>query len=149
LKECEDLMTRGDTGGLYDNKDSSSSSGPEPGEFKEHKVSYLPSIADPQFDTLNRQKKEIDEGLDILYDKVKEFKKIQQAIGHELNDQDKLLQRLQYRAEGAQSDMRQVNVRLNDTLKKVRSARNLCCDVVLFLVILGIIGAIYFLIVKK
>jgi len=150
LKECEDLLSRGDTKGLYEKGSSSSSGNEEPGKFKEQKVSYLASIDDPQFDVLNRQKKkDIDDGLDILYDKVREFRKIQESIGVELKDQDHLLVRLQGRAEDAHTDMKVVNVRLNDTLKKVRSMRNLCCDIFLFLVILGIIGAIYFLVVKK
>jgi len=67
----------------------------------------------------------------------------------ELKDQDTLLIKLQERAEGTQGEMANINRRLNDTVKEARSARNLCCDVFLFLVILGIIGGVYLFIVKK
>jgi len=150
LKECEDMLNRGDAKGLFDQDSSSSSSGKkgDKGGWKQTEVEYLPKIDDPQFEILNQQNKQIDEGLDILYDKVREFKKIQQSIGMELRDQDTLLIKLQERAEGAQDDMKGVNRRLNDTIKKVRSGRNLCCDIFLFLVVLGIIGAVYLLVVK-
>jgi len=150
LKECEDLLNRGDSKGLYDQEESSSTSSNNKQEgFKEKTVSYLPSIDDPQFETIRNQDKKIDEGLDILYDKIVEFKRIQQAIGVELKDQDTLLIKLQERAEGTQGEMANINRRLNDTVKEARSARNLCCDVFLFLVILGIIGGVYLFIVKK
>jgi len=148
LKECEDLLNRGDAKGLYQEDESSSSSSAKKGEFKEKEVSYLPQIDDPQFDIINQQNREIDEGLDIFYNNVLEFKKIQQSIGFELKEQDTLLIKLQERAEGAQDDLAGVNRRLNDTIKKVRSAKNLCCDIFLFLVVLGIIGAVYLLIVN-
>jgi len=108
----------------------------------------IPDIDDPQFELLRTQDAEIDRKLDITLEGVKRLKELALQAGEELNAQDELIEEINEVAEAALVNLETVNEELKKTLKKVRSARNLCCDLILLGVILGIATALYFIFTK-
>jgi hypothetical protein len=108
----------------------------------------IPDIDDPQFELLRTQDAEIDRQLDITLEGVKRLKELALAAGEELSAQDDLIEEINEVAETALVKLETVNMELMKTLKAVRSARNLCCDLILIGVILGIATAVYFMFTK-
>jgi len=111
-------------------------------------VGGIPDIDDPQFELLRKQDEEIDAELDVVLAGVRRLKALAQQAGEEIDNQQQLLEDLDTMAEEQVAQLETANRELAKTLKKVRSARNLCCDIIIIAVILGVAVAIYFLATK-
>lgn len=57
-----------------------------------------------------------------------------------------MVEELNEMAEDAVANLETVNMELKKTLKSMRNGRDLCCDLIIFAIILGIATAVYFLI---
>jgi len=79
---------------------------------------------------------------------VKRLKALAQQAGEEIDNQAELLEELNEMAEEQVQQLETANRELAKTLKQVRSARNLCCDIIIICIILGVAVAIYFLATK-
>ncbi|KNA09233.1 hypothetical protein SOVF_155460 isoform A [Spinacia oleracea] len=66
-----------------------------------------------------------------------------QAMNEEIDRQEPLMDEMDKKADKATSDLKNTNVRLKDTVTKLRSSRNFCLDIILLCVILGIAAYLY------
>ncbi|KAL2892135.1 Syntaxin-71 [Bienertia sinuspersici] len=71
------------------------------------------------------------------------LKDMAQALNEELDKQEPLMDEIGSKADRATSDLRNTNVRLKDTVNKLRSSRNFCLDIILLSIILGIAAYLY------
>ncbi|AEE80206.1 syntaxin of plants 73 [Arabidopsis thaliana] len=78
----------------------------------------------------------IAEGLDTL-------KNMAQDINEELDRQEPLMDEIDTKIDKAATDLKSTNVRLKDTVTKLRSSRNFCIDIILLCILLGIAAFIY------
>lgn len=84
-----------------------------------------------------------DEGLDIIAEGLDTLKHMAQAMNEEIDRQEPLMDEMDEKADKATSDLKNTNVRLKDTVNKLRSSRNFCLDIILLSVILGIAAYLY------
>uniref|UniRef100_A0A7C9CC69 t-SNARE coiled-coil homology domain-containing protein n=1 Tax=Opuntia streptacantha TaxID=393608 RepID=A0A7C9CC69_OPUST len=84
-----------------------------------------------------------DEGLDYIAEGLDTLKDMARAMDEEMDKQVGLLDEIDEKADRAASDLKTTNVRLKDTLNKLRSSRNFCLDIVLLCIILGIAAYLY------
>lgn len=84
-----------------------------------------------------------DEGLDVIAEGLDTLKHMARDLNEELDRQVPLMDEIDEKVDKASSDMKNTNVRLKDTLTKLRSSRNFCLDIILLCVILGIAAYLY------
>lgn len=84
-----------------------------------------------------------DQGLDTISEGLATLKNMAHDINEELDRQEPLIDEIDTKVEKATSDLRNTNVRLKDTVTKLRSSRNFCIDIILLCVILGIAAYLY------
>ncbi|XP_021849007.2 syntaxin-71 [Spinacia oleracea] len=84
-----------------------------------------------------------DEGLDFIAEGLYTLKDMAQAMNEEIDRQEPLMDEMDKKADKATSDLKNTNVRLKDTVTKLRSSRNFCLDIILLCVILGIAAYLY------
>ncbi|KAI9076191.1 hypothetical protein K1719_041889 [Acacia pycnantha] len=84
-----------------------------------------------------------DEGLDIISDGLGTLKNLALDMNEEMDRQVPLIDEIGTKVDKASSDLRNNNTRLRKTLNEVRSSRNLCIDIILLCVLLGIFSYIY------
>lgn len=65
------------------------------------------------------------------------------AMDEEMDKQVGVLDEMDEKTDRAASDLKSTNVRLKDTLNKLRSSRNFCLDIILLCIILGIAAYLY------
>ncbi|CAL5400979.1 unnamed protein product [Camellia sinensis] len=95
-----------------------------------------------------------DEGLDVIAEGLDTLKN----MAHDINEQVPLMDEIDDKSNAtsteetvecpksvdrAASDLKSTNVRLKDTVTKLRSSRNFCIDIILLCVILGIAAYLY------
>ncbi|KAL8160045.1 hypothetical protein V2J09_001582 [Rumex salicifolius] len=84
-----------------------------------------------------------DQGLDIISEGLDTLKDMAQDINEEFDRQMPLMDEIDDKIDRATSDLKTTNVRLKDTLTKMRSSRNFCIDIILLCIILGIAAYLY------
>eukprot|EP00250_Pteridium_aquilinum_P011977 c2042_g1_i1 orf=72-881(+) len=89
------------------------------------------------------RKRKQDQGLDTISEGLATLKSLAQDINEEMDRQDPLMDEIDTKVDKATADLRNTNVRLKDTVMKMRSSRNFCIDIILLCVILGIAAYLY------
>ncbi|KAL5764101.1 hypothetical protein ACOSP7_016449 [Xanthoceras sorbifolium] len=84
-----------------------------------------------------------DQGLDVISEGLDTLKSLAQDMNEELDRQVPLMDEIDSKVDKATSDLKNNNVRLKETLYKIRSSRNFCIDIILMCVILGIASYLY------
>uniref|UniRef100_A0A1J3FWX1 Syntaxin-73 n=2 Tax=Noccaea caerulescens TaxID=107243 RepID=A0A1J3FWX1_NOCCA len=84
-----------------------------------------------------------DQGLDFIAQGLDTLKNMVQDINEELDRQEPLMDEIDTKIDKAATDLKSTNVRLKDTVTKMRSSRNFCIDIILLCIILGIAAFIY------
>ncbi|KAJ9556043.1 hypothetical protein OSB04_010657, partial [Centaurea solstitialis] len=84
-----------------------------------------------------------DEGLDVIAEGLGTLKSMAQDLQEEVDKQLPLMDEIDDKVDRATSDLRNTNIRLKDTVTKLRSSRNFCIDIILLCVILGIVAYLY------
>jgi SYP7 family syntaxin len=84
-----------------------------------------------------------DEGLDVIAAGLTTLKDMAGDINEELNKQMPLIDEVDTKVDKAAADLKNTNVKLKETLIKMRSNRNFCVDIILIVIILGIGGYLY------
>lgn len=84
-----------------------------------------------------------DEGLDFIAEGLDTLKDMAQAMNEEIDRQVPLMDEIDEKADRAATDLKSTNIRLKDTVNKLRSSRNFCLDIILLSIILGIAAYLY------
>ncbi|GLJ39974.1 hypothetical protein SUGI_0817800 [Cryptomeria japonica] len=84
-----------------------------------------------------------DQGLDMIGEGLATLKNMAQDINEELDRQVPLMDEIDTKVEKATADLKNTNVRLKETVTKMRSSRNFCIDIILLCIILGIAAYLY------
>uniref|UniRef100_A0A0C9RQ09 TSA: Wollemia nobilis Ref_Wollemi_Transcript_26411_1226 transcribed RNA sequence n=1 Tax=Wollemia nobilis TaxID=56998 RepID=A0A0C9RQ09_9CONI len=84
-----------------------------------------------------------DQGLDMISEGLDTLKNMAADINEELDRQVPLMDEIDTKVDKATSDLKNTNVRLKDTVTKLRSSRNFCIDIILLCIILGIAAYLY------
>lgn len=84
-----------------------------------------------------------DQGLETISEGLSTLKNLAQDINEELDRQVPLVDEIDTKVDKATADLRNTNVRLKETVTKLRSSRNFCIDIILLCVILGIAAYLY------
>ncbi|XP_044468273.1 syntaxin-71-like [Mangifera indica] len=84
-----------------------------------------------------------DQGLDIISEGLDTLKDLANDMSEELDRQVPLIDEIDTKVDKATTDLKNTNVRLKETLLQVRSSRNVCMDIVLLCILLGIVSYIY------
>ncbi|CAH8303008.1 unnamed protein product [Eruca vesicaria subsp. sativa] len=87
--------------------------------------------------------KQQDQGLDFIAEGLDTLKNMAQDINEELDRQEPLVDEIDTKIDKAATDLKSTNVRLKDTVTKLRSSRNFCIDIILLCILLGIAAFIY------
>jgi len=94
-------------------------------------------------DEYERHKQQTDADLDDISLGLNALKEIAGSMGEELHKQEDLVDVMESKADTANAEVRTVNAKLKSTLTQLRSSRNLCMDITLICVVLGIAAYIY------
>lgn len=84
-----------------------------------------------------------DEGLDVIAEGLDTLKNMANDLNEELDRQVPLMDEIDDKVDRATTDLKNTNVRLKDTVTKLRSSRNFCIDIILLCIILGIAAYLY------
>ncbi|KAI4382330.1 hypothetical protein MLD38_008307 [Melastoma candidum] len=84
-----------------------------------------------------------DEGLDVISEGLEQLKDLAHDMNEELDRQVPLMDEMEMKVDRATSELKNTNVRLKETLFKVRSTRNFLIDIILLCIILGIASYLY------
>ncbi|CAH9138261.1 unnamed protein product [Cuscuta epithymum] len=84
-----------------------------------------------------------DQGLDIISEGLDTLKNLAHDMNEELDRQVPLVDEIETKVDKATYDLKNTNVRLKETITKVRSTQNFCIDIILLFVILGIASYLY------
>ncbi|KAI3693475.1 hypothetical protein L6452_33310 [Arctium lappa] len=84
-----------------------------------------------------------DEGLDVISQGLDTLKNLAHDMNEELDRQVPLMDDIEEKVDKASSDIRNTNVRLKETIIKMRSTRNVVIDIILLCIILGIASYLY------
>ncbi|XP_041993229.1 syntaxin-71-like [Salvia splendens] len=89
------------------------------------------------------RKKKQDQGLEVISEGLDTLKNLAKDMNEEMDRQVPLIDEIDTKVDKASSDLRHTNVRLKETLTRVRSSRNFCIDIVLIIILLGIAAYLY------
>ncbi|KAL4183706.1 hypothetical protein AMTRI_Chr11g156450 [Amborella trichopoda] len=84
-----------------------------------------------------------DQGLDAIAEGLDTLKNMAHDLNEEVDRQVPLIDEIDTKVDRATSDLKNTNVRLKDTVTKLRSSRNFCVDIILLCIILGIAAYLY------
>ncbi|XP_010544751.1 PREDICTED: syntaxin-73-like [Tarenaya hassleriana] len=84
-----------------------------------------------------------DQGLDTIAEGLDTLKDMAHDFNEEFDRQAPLMDEIDTKVDKATTDLKSTNVRLRDTVTKLRSSRNFCLDIILLCIILGIAAYIY------
>ncbi|KAI4386041.1 hypothetical protein MLD38_004013 [Melastoma candidum] len=82
-----------------------------------------------------------DEGLDVISEGLEQLKDLTHDMNEELDRQVPLMDEMEMKVDRATSELKNTNVRLKETLFKVRSTRNFLIDIILLCIILGTVSS--------
>lgn len=109
-------------------------------------VTSLPDIDDPRFQKLIKTDKEIDALLDVLGKNVAQLKEMAGEMHEEAKAQSRVLDQLDVEVTRADAKLESLNRRLKVIVEKARPGSKFMVDFILICVLLGIGGAIYFIV---
>ncbi|CAM9099806.1 unnamed protein product [Discosporangium mesarthrocarpum] len=93
---------------------------------------------------IRERKKEMeDKYLTVVEEHVERLGQVAKNIHEELRVQDRMVDDLGDRIDTAQSHVENVNLRMKNVLKQVRSADKFCVDIMCILLLLGLIAVLY------
>lgn len=104
-------------------------------------------VSDPDFDEIWKADKKIDDDLDDIHKKIAGIKSIAIAQGEELNKQDDILNKTEKMTRVVDIEIQYTNRSIDKLMKKGKT--NMCCYIVLFLIVILIIGIIATLILSR
>ncbi|PSR86608.1 Syntaxin-71 like [Actinidia chinensis var. chinensis] len=156
----EDLTTRNDLVLALPERIQSIPDGPHPGSNKLEagQLHHLIKTSDGHFngdffqqteessqfrEEYEMRKMKQDQGLDIISEGLDTLKNLAHDMNEELDRQVPLIDEIDTKVDKATTDLKYNNVRLKETLNKVRSSRNFCVDIILLCIILGIASYLY------
>ncbi|XP_034202527.1 syntaxin-71-like [Prunus dulcis] len=84
-----------------------------------------------------------DQGLDVIAEGLDTLKNMAGDLNEEIDRQVPLMDEIDDKVDRANADLKNTNVRLKDTIIKLRSSRNFCIDITLLILILGIAAYLY------
>eukprot|EP00257_Ricinus_communis_P023592 XP_015583620.1 syntaxin-71 [Ricinus communis] len=84
-----------------------------------------------------------DQGLEVIAEGLDTLKNMAHDMNEELDRQVPMMDEIDDKVDRATSDLKNTNVRLKDTINKLRSSRNFCIDIILLIIILGIAAYLY------
>ncbi|BFG22024.1 hypothetical protein CerSpe_082980 [Prunus speciosa] len=84
-----------------------------------------------------------DQGLDVIAEGLGTLKNMASDMNEEVDRQVPLMDEIDDKVDRANADLKNTNVRLKDTIIKLRSSRNFCIDITLLIIILGIAAYLY------
>ncbi len=84
-----------------------------------------------------------DQGLDVIAEGLETLKNMAGDINEELDRQVPMIDEIDTKVDLATTNLKSTNVRLKDTVTKLRSSRNFCIDIILLCIILGIAAYLY------
>jgi len=84
-----------------------------------------------------------DQGLDVIAEGLETLKNMAGDINEELDRQVPMIDEIDTKVDVATTNLKNTNVRLKETLTKLRSSRNFCIDIILLCIILGIAAYLY------
>ncbi|XP_050154509.1 syntaxin-71-like isoform X1 [Malus sylvestris] len=84
-----------------------------------------------------------DQGLDVIAEGLDTLKNMASDMNEEIDRQVPLMDEIDDKVDRANADLKNTNVRLKDTIVKLRSSRNFCIDITLLILILGIAAYLY------
>ncbi|XP_024032220.1 syntaxin-71 [Morus notabilis] len=84
-----------------------------------------------------------DEDLDVITEGLHTLKDMAHDMNEELDRQVPLMDEIDDKVDRANADLKNTNVRLKETIVKLRSSRNFCIDVILLSIVLGIAAYLY------
>ncbi|KAF3441529.1 hypothetical protein FNV43_RR15443 [Rhamnella rubrinervis] len=84
-----------------------------------------------------------DQGLDVIAEGLGTLKEMAHDMNEELDRQVPLMDEIDDKVDRANADLKNTNVRLKETVHRLRSSRNFCIDIILLIIILGIAAYLY------
>ncbi|KAH6766255.1 syntaxin of plants 71 [Perilla frutescens var. hirtella] len=84
-----------------------------------------------------------DEGLQFISEGLDTLKDLARDMNEELDRQVPLIDEIDTKVDKASSDLRRTNVKLKETITRVRSSRNFFIDIILICILLGIAAYLY------
>ncbi|XP_030489965.2 syntaxin-71 isoform X1 [Cannabis sativa] len=84
-----------------------------------------------------------DEDLDVITEGLHTLKDMAHDMNEELDRQVPLMDEIDDKVDRANSDLKNTNVRLKETIIKLRSSRNFCIDITLLIIVMGIAAYLY------
>lgn len=84
-----------------------------------------------------------DQGLEVIAEGLDTLKNMAGDLNEEIDRQVPLMDEIDDKVDRANADLKNTNVRLKDTIIKLRSSRNFCIDITLLIIILGIAAYLY------
>ncbi|XP_018499980.2 syntaxin-71-like isoform X1 [Pyrus x bretschneideri] len=84
-----------------------------------------------------------DQGLDVIAEGLDTLKNMASDMNEEIDRQVPLMDEIDDKVDRANADLKNTNVRLKDTIVKLRSSRNFCIDITLLILVLGIAAYLY------
>ncbi|CAA2982767.1 syntaxin-71 [Olea europaea subsp. europaea] len=84
-----------------------------------------------------------DQGLDIISEGLDTLKNLAADMNEELDRQVPLIDEIDTKVDRATTELKNTNVRLKESIFKIRSSRNFCLDIILLCIILGIASYLY------
>ncbi|GKU93593.1 hypothetical protein SLEP1_g7173 [Rubroshorea leprosula] len=90
-----------------------------------------------------RRKMKQDQGLDVISEGLDTLKCLAQDMNEELDRQVPLMDEIETKVDKTTGDLRKTNVKLKETVNRLRSSRNFCIDIILLCVFLGVASYLY------
>ncbi|BBM98923.1 syntaxin of plants SYP7 [Marchantia polymorpha subsp. ruderalis] len=91
----------------------------------------------------DRRKAKQDESLEVISEGLTTLGNMAQDINEEMDKQTTLVDEIDSKVDKAATEMKSTNVRLKETLVRLRSSRNIMVDIVCLIVIMSIAAALY------
>jgi len=155
IKECHNLeqFRGGERANVYDSDEDSlygedeRSDGLPGGVTSKKIVVALPSVpGDQKFEELHIQDENINKGLEEIEKGLQVLLEYAKGFQEEIERQDELINTMDYKTDHALESLNNVNKQLKSALEKVRKGRSFCCDLILFLILVGVGIGIYSLV---
>ncbi|XP_059634196.1 syntaxin-71-like [Cornus florida] len=150
LKERIEAIPDGSTNGAKQNGGWSASSShtgikidfPSDGKFNKEYFQNTEESTNFRQDYEMRKMKQ-DQDLDVIVEGLDTLKNMANDMNEEFDRQVPLMDEIDDKVDRATSDLKNTNVRLKDTVTRLRSSRNFCIDIILLCLILGIAAYLY------
>nr|XP_027086447.1 syntaxin-71-like isoform X1 [Coffea arabica]XP_027107111.1 syntaxin-71-like [Coffea arabica] len=84
-----------------------------------------------------------DQGLDVISEGLDTLKNLAQDMNEELDRQVPLIDEIDTKVDKATSELKNTNVKLKHKITEIRSSQNMCIDIILLCILLGIAAYLY------